>query len=152
MCFNNEEWWKIWKRIDLSAQSWHERFAELWSKHSKNLKTFHFNGLLLSKVYNIWVKKVQRSYVWRHWRLIQIEGKLTCASKNDMRNLENFHQSTRKSQNWNFDGILLSIVEFTGELCVMTIKNDATFEKELTCQFKIDMRDLLNFNLNTQKI
>ena len=36
------------------------------------------------------------------------EGKLTCAFENDMRNLVNFHQSTRKSQNWDFDGILLS--------------------------------------------
>ena len=31
---------------------------------------------------------------------------------------------------------------FTGELCVMTMKNDAKFEEELTCQFKIDVRDL----------
>ena len=26
----------------------------------------------------------------------------------------------------------------------MTMKNDAKFEKELTCQFKIDMRNLTN--------
>ena len=37
----------------------------------------------------------------------QFEEKLTCASKNDMRNLANFHQSTWKSQNWDFDDILL---------------------------------------------
>ena len=41
----------------------------------------------------------------------KFEGKLTCASKNDMRNLANFHQSTRRSQNLDFDGILLSKVE-----------------------------------------
>ena len=29
-------------------------------------------------------------------------------------------------------------LEFTNELCVMTMKNDAKFEKEFTCQFKID--------------
>ena len=34
----------------------------------------------------------------------------------------------------------------------MTTKNDAKFEEELTCQFKIDMRNLLNFDLSTQKI
>ena len=34
------------------------------------------------------------------------EGKLTCAFKNDIRN---FHQS-KKSKNWDFDGILLSNV------------------------------------------
>ena len=41
----------------------------------------------------------------------KFEGKLTFAFKNDMRNLRKFHQSTCKSQNWDFDGILLSKVE-----------------------------------------
>ena len=41
---------------------------------------------------------------------VKFEGKLTCASKDDM-NLANFHQSTRKSQNWDFDEILLSKAE-----------------------------------------
>ena len=42
---------------------------------------------------------------------VKSEGKLTFASKNDMRGLRNFHQSTWKSPNWDFDGILLSKVE-----------------------------------------
>ena len=49
------------------------------------LKNLHFNGLLLTKVYNVWAKKVQKSYVWWHWRLMQnlIENwlmlsKMTC--------------------------------------------------------------------------
>ena len=33
----------------------------------------------------------------------------------------------------------------------MTMKNDSKFEQELTCQFKIDMRNLMNFALSTQK-
>ena len=37
------------------------------------------------------------------------------------------------------------------ELCVMTIKNDAKFEEELTCHFKTDMRNLKNFDSNTWK-
>ena len=41
----------------------------------------------------------------------KFEGKLTFAFKNDMKNLGNFHQSTWKSQNLDFDGILLSKVE-----------------------------------------
>ena len=41
----------------------------------------------------------------------KFEEKLTYGLENDMRNLANFHQSTRKSQNWVFDGILLSKVE-----------------------------------------
>ena len=41
----------------------------------------------------------------------KFEGKLTCGLENDMRNLANFLQNTGKSQNWDFDGILLSKVE-----------------------------------------
>ena len=32
----------------------------------------------------------------------------------------------------------------------MTMKNDAKFEVELTCQFKIDMRNLTYFDSSTQ--
>ena len=42
-------------------------------------------------------------------------------------------------------------LKFTQELCVMTIKNDAKFEEELTCRFKIYMRNLTNFDLSTRK-
>ena len=41
----------------------------------------------------------------------KFEEKLTCCLENDMRNFANFHQSTPKCQNWNFDKILLSKVE-----------------------------------------
>ena len=34
----------------------------------------------------------------------------------------------------------------TEELCVMNMKNDAKFEEELTCHFKIDMTNLMNFD------
>ena len=39
------------------------------------------------------------------------EEKLTCCLENDMMNLANFHQSTQKCQNQNFDGNLLPKVE-----------------------------------------
>ena len=32
-----------------------------------------------------------------------------------------------------------------GEFSVMKMKNDAKIEEELTCQFKIDMRNLTSF-------
>ena len=34
---------------------------------------------------------------------------------------------------------------------VMAMKNDAKIEEELTCQFKIDMRNLTNFDPSTRK-
>ena len=43
-------------------------------------------------------------------------------------------------------------LKFTGELCVMIMKKDAKFEQELTCKFKFDMRNFLNFDHSTQKI
>ena len=33
----------------------------------------------------------------------------------------------------------------------MTLKNDAKSEEELTCRFKIDIRNMKNFDLSTQK-
>ena len=36
-------------------------------------------------------------------------------------------------------------------LCVIAMKNDARFEEELSFQFKIDMRNLTNFNMGTRK-
>ena len=41
----------------------------------------------------------------------KFKEKLTCCLENDVGNLVNFHQSTLKCQNWDFDGILLSKVE-----------------------------------------
>ena len=41
--------------------------------------------------------------------------------------------------------------KFTEELCVMTMKNDTKIEEELTCRFKIDMRNFTNFDLSTRK-
>ena len=42
-------------------------------------------------------------------------------------------------------------LKFTEELCVMAMKNDTKTEEELTCRFKIDMRNFTNFDSSTQK-
>ena len=42
-------------------------------------------------------------------------------------------------------------LNFTGDLCVMTVKNNVKFEEELTFQFKIDMKNLINLDPSTQK-
>ena len=42
-------------------------------------------------------------------------------------------------------------LKFTEELCVMKMKNDSKFEEDLTCQFKIDTKNLMNFDPSTQK-
>ena len=40
--------------------------------------------------------------------------------------------------------------KITEELCIMTMKNDVKFEEDLTCHFKVGMRNLRNFDLSTQ--
>ena len=40
-------------------------------------------------------------------------------------------------------------LKFTEVLYVMKMKNDAKFEEELTCPFKIEMRNLTNFDPST---
>ena len=42
-------------------------------------------------------------------------------------------------------------LKFTGELYVMAMKNHAKLEEELTCHFKIDMRNSTNFDPSTLK-
>ena len=42
-------------------------------------------------------------------------------------------------------------LKFTGELFVMTMKNDAKLKEELTCSFKTHITNLTNFDLSTQK-
>ena len=41
----------------------------------------------------------------------KVEKKLTCGLEKYIRSLANFHQSSEKCQNWDFDDILLPIVE-----------------------------------------
>ena len=42
-------------------------------------------------------------------------------------------------------------LKFTEELCVMTMKNDANVQEELTSRFKIDRGNLTNFDPSSQK-
>ena len=41
--------------------------------------------------------------------------------------------------------------KIAGELCIMAMTNDAKFEEELACQFKIDIRNFTDFDLSTRK-
>ena len=44
---------------------------QILTRALESLENLHFNMLLLSKVYIVWAKKVQRSYLSWHWRGIQ---------------------------------------------------------------------------------
>ena len=76
------------KKVQRSYTSWQRRLMQnlktnqfviskmtriLWIliRPLKNLKNLHFDWSLSCKVYNTWPKKVQRSYLLWHWRVVQ---------------------------------------------------------------------------------
>ena len=68
--------WQL-KMMQKSKRNWLVNSKLTWgiwrslTRALENLKNLHFNGLPLTKVYNVWPKKVQGSYVWWHWILMQ---------------------------------------------------------------------------------
>ena len=67
-----EQGYKIWRGIDVSFQNWHKEFDKVWPEYLKVSKVFTlYSGLLLSKVYIVWTKKVVMSYLSWHWRVMQ---------------------------------------------------------------------------------
>ena len=65
----------------------------------ESLKSLRFTGLLLTKVYNVSAKKSKEELSFMTLENdAKFEEKLSCDLENGMRNLANFHQSTRKPQ------------------------------------------------------
>ena len=129
-CHNTEGGCKIWGRTDLCFEKWHEEFGEFLLNTWKS-QNLHFKGLILGKVYNVWAKKLQRSYVLWHWGVMQsFKEKLTGGLKNDKKNLINFHASNRKFENLHSDGLVLSKAynvldeKVHKSKCLMTLKSD----------------------------
>ena len=183
----------------------------------ESLKNLLFNGLLLTKLHNVWAKKVQKSYLSWQWRMMQnlkrnwlVSSKLTWGITNFDEHLkisnicplmgclwpkyimfeltkyigvmfdgiEDWCKIWRKTdlyfQKWHekfskfspeyckvsklglwWDPLTQSrkcmSLKFTEGLHVMIMKNDAKFKEVLTCQFKIENRNLTNFDPSTRK-
>ena len=71
MCHDNEEGCRIWRGVDLSVQNWHKEFNSFWPEHLKFSKVCILMGCFWQKYIMFEIKKVQRSYDWLHWRLMQ---------------------------------------------------------------------------------
>ena len=153
---DTEEWWKIWRGVDLSFQNWHKECDEFWLENSKVSKIYILMGCFWPKYLVFELKKYRGAIfhdtrVWcKIWRKTDLwfgkwqgYGKFspehTKSSKLGF-SLSPFIQ-TRKCMS----------LKLTGELCFVTIKNDAKFEIELTCGFKTVKRNLTNFDPSTQK-
>ena len=69
--YDTEEWIKVYRKIDLWFQIWHEVFWE-FSPNPKKVWKFHFDGLFLSKVSEVWAKKYKEEF---HFMTVNSEAK-----------------------------------------------------------------------------
>ena len=64
-----------WRVMQNLKKNWFvSKMTRIWwilIRALKSLKNLHFDWSLLCKVYNVWPKKVQRSYLSWHWRVMQ---------------------------------------------------------------------------------
>ena len=75
----------------------------------ENFKMFILRDFL-SKVFNVWAKKIQRNYVMTLKSDAIFKEKPTGCLKNDTTNLVSFHASFWKSENVHCHGLLLPMV------------------------------------------
>ena len=57
MCHDKIEWCKIWRGIKIVSSKSTWGTSQTLTRALKNLKNLHFNGLLLTYVYNVWAKE-----------------------------------------------------------------------------------------------
>ena len=138
MWHDNKEWCKNWRGIDLSVQNWHEEFDEFWPEHSKISKICTLMGCFWPKYIMFELKKYRGAIfhdtrVWcKIWRKTDLWfGKW----------YEEFNKFSPEHTKVSKLGLSLGpfiqsrkcmSIKLTGELCVMTMKNNIKFEKELT--------------------
>ena len=104
---DNEPWCKISINPDLvfSKMAWVIGYT--FTRAPKSLKNCTFMGTFCSKHIMFQLEIFKELCVMTMNGVTKFKGKLTCGLKNDIRNLINFHASSRKSENVHFDRILL---------------------------------------------
>ena len=143
---------KIWRGIELSFQNWHKEFDEFWRKHSKVSKSCTFIGtfwakyILLELKWYIWVIfhdteewckiwKKNRLVVWKMvWGIWQIFT----------RALESLKIGTLMGSFYPKQK-MYELKVYKGVMCHDSEEWCKKYGAELTCRFKIDLRNLTNF-------
>ena len=152
-----EEWYKIWWGINLLFQNWHEEFDKFWPEHSKVSKISTLMGSFWAK-YILFELKKYRGVIFH-----DTEEWCKIWRKTDLW-FEKWHEKFGKFSPEHLKVLKLGpwwdpfvqrrkymSLNFTEELYVMTMKNDAKFEEELTCRFKIDLGNLIKVDPSTWK-
>ena len=112
MCYENEEWYKIWKRIDLSVQNWYVEFDEFWPTHLKISKICALMGCFWPK-YVMFELKKYRGVVFdstEYWCKIWRKTEWSFQKRHE--EVSKFSpEHVWKSKSWDFCWVLLSKVE-----------------------------------------
>ena len=156
MSHNPGEWCKIWRKTDLLSQKWQE-FGEFWPEHSKVSQICTLTGSYCAKYLMFDLTKYIKVIFhdtdeWcKIWRKTDLSfGKWY----EEFGKFSPVHWKVSKlGLSWDpfVHNRKFMSLKFTEELCVMTMKNDTNIEEELTCRFKIYMRNLMNFDPSTRK-
>ena len=96
---------KFEKTLILRFQKWHEELSELSLEYPKSLEIVHWWALFVQSIYCFSYKIPEELCVMTLKGIAKFKQKLTCGLKNDIRNLINFHASSRKSECLHFDWI-----------------------------------------------
>ena len=147
-----EEWWNIWRRTDLLFEKWREKFGKFSPDHFKLSKLGLWWYPFVQNRKGMTSKFTEELCVMKMKNNAKFEEELTCHFKTDMRNLTNFHSSTRKSKNFALELTPFTKVyniwskKNTEEFCLMALKIDAKFEGKLSCALKNDTMNLANMH------
>ena len=137
-----------WSLMQNLKKNWSvvSNMTRIWwilTRALKSPKNLHFHWFLLCKVFNVWPKKY-RGVIFH-----DTEGWCKIWRKTDLW-FGKWHEEYGKFSPEHLKVSKLGLW-FTKELRIMTLKNDAKFEEELICHFKIDMGNLINFDPGTWK-
>ena len=94
-------WWQ-WRMMQNWRGNWLVISKLTWgiwhilTRALENLKNLHFNELFLMDVYNVWTKKVERSYIWS-WSMQNLKENWFVLSKMTWRIYQIFARSLKNS-------------------------------------------------------
>ena len=175
-----EYWYKFWKNTDFCFQTWHEEFSKFSPEHVWKSKNWNFYWVLLSVVENVWPLRFTSKLYHDNKNWCKIWRGIDLSIQNSHEEFEEFwpkHSKISKICIWmgcfwpkyimfvlnKYRVVIFARTEYWWKIgrksdlcfqkwqCVITMKNDAKFEEDLSCLFKIDMRNLKNFDPSTPK-
>ena len=131
-----KNWFVVWK---MTWGIW-----QIFTGALKIVKNWEFDEILLSKVENVWA-------MMQNWRAIDLSFQ-NWHGEFDEFWPEHLKVSKIFTLMHSFEAEYIFFeLKSTEELSFMTLKSDTKFGEELTSRFKIDQRNLTNFDLSTWK-